>query len=160
ADAAALCALADARERVLMVGHVLLHHPGVLRARELIAAGALGRILHLQATRVAFGTVRAHESAWWSVAPHDLAGALYLLGDLPATASATGAAFRQPGHAEVAFASLRFADGRLAHVHVSWLAPFRSRSLTVVGTEAMLTFDEMAEHPLRVHHRAFEPVPA
>jgi predicted dehydrogenase len=159
ADAAALCALADERARVLMVGHVLLHHPGVLRARELIAAGTLGRVLHLQATRVAFGTVRPHESVWWSVAPHDVAVALFLLDDLPTRVSATGAAFLQPTHADVAFASLHFGDGRLAHVHVSWLAPLRNRMLTVVGSEAMLTFEETAERPLRIHRRAFEPAP-
>jgi len=159
ADASALCALAERRGRLLMVGHVLLHHPAVLRARELVAAGALGRILHLQATRVAFGTVRAHESAWWSVAPHDLAVALYLFDDLPVTVSATGAAFLQPGFEDMAFATLRFGDGRLAHVHVSWLAPLRHRALTVVGSERMLTFDEAAEHPLRIHHRSFQPQP-
>src|SRR5262249_23261064 len=90
----------------------------------------------------------------------DVAVALYLMDDLPATVSATGAAFLQPGHEDVAFASLRFADGRLAHIHVSWLAPFRSRALTVVGTEAMRPFDETAEPPLRIHHRAFERAPA
>jgi len=159
ADAAGLCALADEQRRVLMVGHVLLHHPGVLRARELVASGALGRILYVHATRVAFGTVRPGESAWWSVAPHDVAVALHLLDDLPATVSATGAAFLQPGQVDVAFATLRFGDGRLAHVHVSWLAPLRNRALTVVGTAAMLTFDESAERSLRIHRRAFERAP-
>jgi predicted dehydrogenase len=158
AASADLCALAEARGRLLMVGHVLLHHPAVLRAREIIAAGGLGRVLYLQATRVAFGTVRAGESAWWSVAPHDLAVALYLFGGVPATVSATGAAYLQPGLPDVAFASLRFADGRLAHVHVSWLAPARHRALTVVGTDRMLTFDEgAAERPLRIHDRGFAP---
>jgi predicted dehydrogenase len=156
ADGADLCALADRQRRWLMVGHVLLHHPAIVRARELIAAGALGRVLYLQATRVAFGTVRGGESAWWSVGPHDIAVALYLFGELPVTVSATGAAYLQPGQADVAFASMRFADGRMAHVHVSWLAPGRSRALTVVGTSAMLTFDEAAtERPLRIHERSF-----
>lgn len=157
ADAAALCALAEERRRLLLVGHILLHHPGVLRARELIAAGTLGRVFYLQATRMAFGTVRPRESAWWSVAPHDVAVALELFGDRPVSVSATGAAFLQPGLADAAFATLGFSDGRLAHIQVSWLAPFRHRSLTVVGSDKMLTFEEGGEHPLRIHHRRFDP---
>src|SRR5438876_136957 len=82
-----------------------------LRARELIAAGELGPLRYLQATRVAFGTVRANESAWWSVAPHDVAVALYLFDAVPTTVSATGAAYLRPGLADVAFATLRFGDG-------------------------------------------------
>jgi predicted dehydrogenase len=144
ADAAAMWAAARERRRVLMIGHVLLHHPAILRARELIAAGELGPLLYLQATRVAFGTVRANESAWWSVAPHDVAVALYLLDDVPATVSATGAAYLRTELADVAFATLRFGDGRLAQVHVSWLAPGKHRALAVVGRRKMLTFDETA----------------
>jgi predicted dehydrogenase len=71
------------------------------------------------------------------------------------TVSATGAAYLQAGRPDVAFAALRFADGRMAHVHVSWLAPGRRRALTVVGTRRMLTFDEgAAERPLLLHERA------
>jgi predicted dehydrogenase len=150
-----------ARERlVLMVGHVLLHHPGIERARALIAAGELGRILYLQATRVGFGTVRPAESAWWSVAPHDVAVALDLLGAVPATVSATGAGYLQADAPDVAFGTLRFDDGRLAQLHVSWLAPEKRRALTIVGSRKMLTFDETdRERPLRLHDRAFAPAP-
>lgn len=160
ADASELCALARERSRVLMVGHVLLHHPAVLHARELIAAGALGQVLYLHAARVAFGTVRPNESAWWSVAPHDIAVALHLLDAVPVTVSATAGSFLQPEHPDIAFGTLRFGDGRLAHVHVSWLAPAKHRALTVVGTRRMLTFDETSDdRPLLVHDRAIEAAP-
>src|SRR6185503_9917378 len=36
-----LVALADARDRVLMPGHLLLYHPGVLKVKELIDNGDL-----------------------------------------------------------------------------------------------------------------------
>jgi predicted dehydrogenase len=158
ADAAELVALARERRRVLMVGHVLLHHPAIVRARELLAAGALGQVLYLEATRVAFGTVRPGESVWWSVAPHDVAAALYLFDAAPATVSATGAAYVQPGRADVAWATLGFADGRAARVHVSWLAPAKRRCLTIVGSERTLTFDEAEpRRPLELHDRRVVP---
>ena len=158
---AELVELAERRELVLMVGHVLLHHPGLVCARALIAAGELGHVLYLHATRVGFGTVRPGESAWWSIAPHDVAAALHLFDAVPTTVSATGAEYLQMRQHDVAFATLTFADGRVAHVHVSWLAPEKRRLLTVVGSHKMLTFDETdAEQPLRVHDRAFVPAAA
>ena len=39
-----LVALAAARERVLMPGHLLLYHPAVLKLKELIDAGELGEV--------------------------------------------------------------------------------------------------------------------
>jgi predicted dehydrogenase len=161
ADGADLVDLAESRGLVLMVGHVLLHHPGLQRARALIAAGDLGDILYLHATRVGFGTIRSGESAWWSVGPHDIAAALYLFDAAPKTVSVTGAGYLQMRQHDVAFATLTFAGGRIAHVHVSWLAPEKRRQLTVVGAHKMLTFDETdREQPLRLHDRAFVPAAA
>jgi predicted dehydrogenase len=156
ADGVDLTELAERHDLVLMVGHVLLHHPGLVRARELVAAGDLGHVRYLHATRVGFGTVRPSESAWWSIAPHDIAAALYLCDAVPATVSATGAGYLQLRQHDVAFATMTFADGRIAHVHVSWLAPEKRRQLTVVGSHKMLTFDDSdAQAPLRLHDRAF-----
>ena len=158
AHGAELVELAERAGLVLMVGHVLLHHPGIARARAIVAGGELGRTLYLHATRVGFGTVRPGESAWWSIGPHDVAAALHLFDATPTTVSATGAGYLQPRQHDVTFATLTFADGRLAHVHVSWLAPEKRRLLTVVGSHKMLTFDETdRERPLRVHDRAFVP---
>ncbi|HEX4406204.1 MAG TPA: Gfo/Idh/MocA family oxidoreductase [Polyangia bacterium] len=158
ADGAELVELAARAGRVLMVGHVLLHHSGIERARAIIAGGELGRVLYLHATRVGFGTVRPGESAWWSIGPHDIAAAIHLFDATPTRVSATGAGYLQQQHHDVTFATLTFADGRLAHVHVSWLAPEKRRLLTVVGSDKMLTFDETdRERPLRVHDRAFVP---
>jgi predicted dehydrogenase len=161
ADGEDLTELADRHGLVLMVGHVLLHHPGLVRARELISAGELGHVRYLHATRVGFGTVRPSESAWWSIAPHDIAAALYLYDAVPTTVSATGAGYLQLRQHDVAFATMSFDDGRVAHVHVSWLAPEKRRQLTVVGSHKMLTFDDSdAQTPLRLHDRAFVPAAA
>ena len=161
ADGAELVELAERAGLVLMVGHILLHHPGIEKARALVADGELGKILYLHATRVGFGTVRPGESAWWSIAPHDIAAALHLFDATPTLVSATGAGYLQVRQHDVTFATMTFADGRLAHVHVSWLAPEKRRLLTIVGSHKMLTFDETdRERPLRVHDRAFVPAAA
>lgn len=157
-DGVELVARADDAGLVLMAGHILLHHPGLLRAKEILASGDLGKPLYMHATRVGFGTVRPGESAWWSVAPHDIAAALFLFDAVPVRVSATGAGYLQMRQHDVAFGTLFFADGPMAHVHVSWLAPEKRRSLTLVGSYKMLTFDEAdAAQPLRIHDRGFVP---
>jgi predicted dehydrogenase len=88
--------------------------------------------------------VRRTENAWWSLAPHDVALAMHLLGASPVSVSVTGGCYlqRERGIEDVAFATLRFANGPVAHLHVSWLDPHKRRSLTVVGTRRMLSFDD------------------
>lgn len=157
ADAGELCRLAEERRLILMVGHLLLYHPAIARAKAAVDEGELGEILYVHTRRVNLGVVRQSENAWWSLAPHDIALALHLLGELPATVSATGAAvLDRPGPVEdVVFASLFFSRGRIAHLHVSWLDPEKRRSLTVVGSKRMLTFDDAAApRRLQIHDKS------
>jgi predicted dehydrogenase len=146
ADAAALCEAATARARVLTVGHLLLHHPAVQRAKQLLDAGALGRPLYFEAARTVTGTTRRADSAWWTLAPHDVSLALHLFDGVPVTVSAV--ASRSGSGTDVAtFATLHFDDGRLAHLHAARFAAGRERRFSIVGTQRALTFDELEAEP-------------
>jgi predicted dehydrogenase len=138
-----LVRLADARQRSLMVGHLLLYHPCVTRIKTMIDEQSLGDVRYLYTQRVNLGVVRQDENAWWSLAPHDISIALYLFGANPQTVTAVGKSYLQCGVEDVVFATLSFPDGRLANIHVSWLDPHKIRKLTVVGTQKMVTFDDM-----------------
>ena len=65
-----------------MVGHLLEYHPAVLKLRELINLGELGKIKYIYSNRLNFGKVRTEENALWSFAPHDVAVILRLLGSI------------------------------------------------------------------------------
>jgi predicted dehydrogenase len=153
-DAATLEAAAAARGRILTVGHLLLHHPAVRRARQIVAEGGLGEPLYFESVRETVGAPRAPGSVWWALGPHDVSLALDLFAAVPVTVSATGGAFGAPGHDGVASAVLRFAEGHTAHVHVARFATERTRRLSIAGTRRTLTFDELAgEHPLQIAER-------
>jgi predicted dehydrogenase len=143
-EAAALHRAATERARVLNVGHLLLHHPAIQRARQIVADGALGEPLFFESVRETVGAPRTLDSAWWALAPHDVSLALDLFGAVPVTVSATGGAFVAPGHDGIASAVLRFAEGRTAHVRVARFAPERTRRVSIAGTRHTLTFDELA----------------
>jgi len=51
-------------------------------------------------------------------------------------------------------ATIKFADGKMAHVHCSWLDPHKIRKMTVVGPQKMVTFDDIeATEKIRVYDK-------
>jgi predicted dehydrogenase len=138
-----LVSLAVEQDRVLMPGHLLLYHPGVLKVKDLIDRGELGDVLCVYGNRVNLGIVRSNENALWSLGVHDLSVILYLLDEDPELATAQGSASIHPGVEDVVFCFLRFPSGRIAHMHLSWLDPHKMRKMTVVGREKMVVFDDM-----------------
>jgi predicted dehydrogenase len=142
-DARTMVDEAERASRILMVGHLLEYHPAVNYIKGMIDSGELGDVYYVYSQRLNLGKVRSDENALWSLAPHDISVALYLLDEVPDHVEASGQAFLQPGVEDVTFITLRFASGRVAHVHVSWLDPHKERRLTVVGTRRMVVFDDM-----------------
>jgi predicted dehydrogenase len=141
--AESLVVLARQRQRILMVGHLLLHHPAVRLLKQLVDRGELGSLYYVASQRVNLGKVRRDENALWSFAPHDLSVILHLLADDPIDVAARGSAFLQPHVEDVVFVTMRFPGSRLAHVHVSWLDPHKRRQFTLVGSKQMAVFDDM-----------------
>lgn len=141
-EAAELVRLAEEGNRILMVGHLLLYHPAVVKLADLLRSGDLGEPRYVYSQRTNLGKVRPDENAMWSFAPHDLAVMLHFLDSEPVDVSARGEVFLQDGIQDVVFIYLRFPEGYLAHAHVSWLDPHKVRRFTVVGSKKMAVFDD------------------
>jgi len=160
AEARRLVALAESRGLPLMVGHLLEYHPAVEYLKELAAAGGLGELRYLYSQRLNLGQVRREENALWSLAPHDIAVANFLLGAAPVSVAAVGQAYLTEGVADVAFLTLFYPERRLAHVHVSWLDPHKTRKLTLVGSRKMAVFDDMeAAEKVRLYDKGVDRPP-
>ncbi len=156
-DAAALVRLAKQAQRHLMVGHLMLYHPAVVKLKELITEKALGDVLYLYTQRVNLGTIRHDENALWCFGPHDLSMILHLLGEVPQVVRAFGQSFLRPGIPDVVFVGLSFASGRVAQLQMSWLDPNKIRRLTVVGSRKMAVFDDMeSTEKLRIYDKGVE----
>jgi len=152
-----LCELAEERNLVLMPGHLLLYHPGVVKLRQLVDSGELGEVLCVYGNRQNLGTIRLHENALWSLGVHDLSVLLYLVDEEPSELWAHGNAFLNPGVEDVVFCYLRFPSGKIAHMHLSWLDPHKIRRITVVGRDKMVVFDDMElERKITVYDKAPE----
>ena len=138
-----LVALARERGRVLMVGHLLWYHPAVLRLRELVETGELGRIEYIYSNRLNLGKIRRSENILWSFAPHDISVILGLLDEAPIDVAAHGAAYLHESIADVTVSHLAFASGVRSHIFVSWLHPFKEQKLVVVGDRKMAVFNDV-----------------
>lgn len=157
-EAKELIDLADREGRTLMVDHLLEYHLAVEEMKRWIDSGELGEIYYLYSQRVNLGVVRTEENALWSLGPHDISVFLYLLEQEPLRVSAHGKVYlqRDQGIEDVVFLSLEFANGVIAHAHLSWLDPHKIRKITLVGNRRTMVFDDMAREKLKVFNRRVE----
>jgi len=145
AEAAQLVELARRQGRILVVGHLLLYQPAIRWLKEKLADGLVGRVHSLHQERLNMGRVRCEENVLWSLGVHDVAVLLYLLGERPDWVTVAGQRVLQPGIEDDVYLHLRFPGNVQAHVHVSWLWPEKRRRLTIVGSEAMVVYDELSQ---------------
>ena len=140
--------------RILMVGHLLHYHPAIIRLKQLIDSGVLGRIEYIYSNRLSMGKIRREENALWSFAPHDISVILSLVGHLPLQVTATGGAYLQPNIADVTVSHLLFDHGTRAHIFVSWLHPYKEQRLVVIGSKQMAVFeDSRPDHKLMLFNK-------
>lgn len=160
ADASALRHTAAEQSVQLLVGHLLLFHPAIVRLKDMIANGDLGNVYYLYSQRVNLGQVRPDENALWSFGPHDVSVALNLLDASPTRVAAHGRSYLQHGVEDVVFLNMEFASGAMMNVQLSWLDPHKERRLTVVGSEKMVVFDDMeAREKLKVFDKGIDRPP-
>ena len=160
-DASELVRIAADKSRVLLVGHLLRYHNGVVKLREYIDDGYLGKVLYIYTTRVNLGKIRKEESALWSFATHDISLVNFLLGGEPEYVTASGQSYVREGVQDVVFVTLHYADRVMAHLHVSWLDPHKIRKTTVVGDKKMAVLDDMqATEKLRIYDKGVDFVPS
>ena len=152
ADAEELAALAQARGRILMVGHLLQYHSAFLRLKQMVDAGDIGQLRYVYSNRLNMGKLRREENVLWSFAPHDLSMILALAGELPERVWATGQAFLNKRIADTTMTHLEFRSGLGCHIYVSWLHPIKEQRLVVIGDRGMLLFDDAQPWQAKLMH--------
>lgn len=148
--------VALARDRVLMVGHILQYHPAVPKLKDVLSSGRIGRIQYLYSNRLNIGRLRTEESILWSFAPHDISVILMLLGEEPVEVDAFGGDYLSRGVYDTTLTTLGFAKGVKAHIFVSWLHPYKEQKLVIVGSEGMVVFDDVGKDKLLLYPHRIE----
>jgi UDP-2-acetamido-3-amino-2,3-dideoxy-glucuronate N-acetyltransferase len=149
----------------LMVGHILLYHPAIIKLKEIINSGELGKINYIYSNRLNLGKIRSEENILWSFAPHDISAIVYLLEEMPSQVIAQGGNYLNHNIADVTNTILSFKSGVRGHIFVSWLHPNKEQKLIIMGDNKMAVFDDTAtEGKLQIHDKGVDwinrqPVP-
>jgi len=120
------CALAY--DRILMVGHVLEYDPAIVATHQNIGDAGVLRHIEVRHGKPNDRQRGPHESALWSLAPHDIAVVLRLAGMMPYQVQGLG----DQNDANI---YLSFEGDLTATLHASLLWPHREHTLIVAGSE-------------------------
>jgi predicted dehydrogenase len=143
-DAKELITLADEVDKVLMVGHTFEYNSSVRALKDMIDRGEIGNVHYIDMVRASLGLFQTRANVLWDLAPHDISILRYLLDSEPIKVGAHGAAHMQLGVEDVVYATMTFPNQVLAHLRMSWLDPSKTRRITVVGSEKMIIYDDVA----------------
>jgi len=143
--------LAKLNKKILMVGHILYYHPAICKIKELIDEGALGNIQYIYSNRLNIGKLRTEENILWSFAPHDISAMLMFMGEEPSKVSGFGASYINKEIYDITVTTLNFSNGVKGHIFVSWLHPYKEQKFIIVGSKAMVVFDDLTREKIFIY---------
>ncbi|MEK0081749.1 Gfo/Idh/MocA family protein [Benzoatithermus flavus] len=142
---------------VLMVGHTFQFNPAIREMRRRFDSGELGDIYYIHSARLNLGLYRPDVNVVWDLAPHDLSIMNFLLRSAPKAVTAWGASLAYPHVEDLAFIRVEYNDPKVTgFIHLSWLDPRKTRTVTLVGSRKMVVYDDLAEERVRIYDRGLE----
>ncbi len=144
AQAQRLVKEAEKRNLTLLVDHTFVYSGAVRRIAELVASEDFGDVLYYDFTRINLGIFQRDVNVISDLAVHDFSILQYVLGESPTAVSASGMTHFEGVPANVAYVSLFYNSGIIAHANVSWLAPVKIRQVLLGGSKKMIVYDDIA----------------
>ena len=145
-EALEMIAAAKAAGRMLTVGHIERFNPAIRELRRRIAAGELGRIFQISATRLGPFPARIRDvGVVVDLAPHDLDVMRYLVGSEPIRLYGETERRIHTEHEDLFTGIMKFANGVIGVLDINWLTPTKKRTLTVTGERGMYVVDYITQ---------------
>jgi len=134
---------AEKRGLILHVDHTFIYTGAVQKIKSLIDSGELGKVLYFDSIRVNLGLFQRDVNVISDLGVHDFSILDYLFNEHPVAVSASGIN-HFPGTPEnLAYITLFYESGLIAHANVSWLAPVKVRQILIGGSDKMITYDDL-----------------
>ncbi|MBU6325073.1 MAG: Gfo/Idh/MocA family oxidoreductase [Bacteroidetes bacterium] len=136
--------LAAEKGLLLMVDHTFLYTGAVQKIKELVEQGEIGTLNYFDSTRINLGLFNPNWSVVWDLAVHDLSIFFYITGGKkPVSVSAVGQSHTAMGIEDLAYTTLFFEDGMMAHIASSWISPVKIRKTLIGGSKKMVIYDDV-----------------
>jgi UDP-2-acetamido-3-amino-2,3-dideoxy-glucuronate N-acetyltransferase len=143
-EAEELIQLAREKNKILMVGHLLHYHPAIIKIKEMINAGKIGKVKNIVANRLSLGIFRKYENVLWSFAPHDISVVLGLIKEMPQSVTCNGKDHINKGVHDVTNSILKFKNAYV-NINVNWLNPYKEQKMAIIGEKGMILFDDVSK---------------
>jgi predicted dehydrogenase len=142
-QALGLIELAAKKQKVLMVDHTFLYTGAVQKIKELIDSGELGNINYFDSSRINLGLFQPDINVLWDLAPHDISILSFLYKESPYSVHATGTCHTGNGIENIAYLTVNYESGFIAHFNCSWSSPVKIRLLLIGGDKKMIVFNDL-----------------
>jgi predicted dehydrogenase len=154
AEAESLVEIATKRDLTLMVNHTFIYTGAVRKMKEIIGRGELGKLYYFDSVRINLGLIQGDVNVLWDLAPHDIAILGHLVDEVPVSVGANGACHTGNGLENVAYLTVYFDSGFIAHFHNNWLSPVKIRTILLGGSKKMILYDDMqASEKVKIYDR-------
>lgn len=142
-EAEYLMNLAYQKNLLLMVDHTFLYTGAVQKMKQLMEKKELGSIKYLDSTRINLGLFQSDINVLWDLAPHDLSILTYLVEEEPYSVNAKGVTHTQNGIENIAYLTVNFFSGLIAHFNCSWTSPVKVRMMLIGGDKKMILYNDL-----------------
>jgi len=127
----------------LMVDHTFLYTGAVQKIKQLIDQETIGKIKYLDSTRINLGLFQPDINVLWDLAPHDISILTHLVNEKPYSLNASGVSHTNNDLENIAFLTVNFESGFIAHFNCSWTSPVKIRLMLIGGDKKMIVFNDV-----------------
>jgi predicted dehydrogenase len=156
-EAEKLVELADRNGLIFMVDHTFIYTGAVRKMKELIDKGDIGDLYYFDSVRINLGLIQRDVNVLWDLAPHDIAILDHLVKEKPVSVCANGACHVGNGLENIAYLTVYFSSGLIAHFHNNWLSPVKIRTMLIGGSKKTIHYDDMeASEKVKIYDRGVD----
>ena len=149
--------LAQQKNLLLMVDHTFLYTGAVEKIKELVDGGTLGNTKYLDSTRINLGLFQPDFNVLWDLAPLDLSILRYVHDEKPYSINTTGISHTNNGIENIAFMTINYTSGFIAHLNCSWTSPVKVRQMLIGGDKKMIIYNDVEPtEKIKVYDTAYE----
>jgi predicted dehydrogenase len=115
----------------------------VQKIKELIDSGEIGTVNYFDSSRINLGLFQPDINVLWDLAPHDISILNYLYKEKPYSVHATGTCHTGNEIENIAYLTINYQSGFIAHFNCSWSSPVKIRLMLIGGDKKMIVFNDL-----------------
>lgn len=142
-EAEELINLAEQKRLLVMVDHTFLYTGAVEKIKKLVEGEELGKIQYLDSSRINLGLFQPDVNVLWDLAPHDLSILNYIISEKPYSINATGVTHTNNDIENIAYLTVNYQSGFIAHFNCSWSSPVKIRMMLIGGDKKMILYNDL-----------------